>query len=114
MQPVSSPPNWTPGVVVVVVEVEVVVVVVAVVVVPPARVVVVVASVVVVVGRVVVVVGRSVVDVVVVVQPTIGVLVQPVEGEHVSVVHGLLSLQFGARQVASQQAFGVPVSHDSG
>src|SRR5438093_1184108 len=50
MQPVSSPPNWTPGVVVVVVEVEVVAVVVAIVVVVVATVVAVVAIVVVVLG----------------------------------------------------------------
>ena len=97
----------------VVVVVATVVVVVATVVVVAPRVVVVAPSVVVVVARVVVV-GRSVVVVVVVVQPTIGVFVHPVEGEQLSVVHGLASLQFGARQVASQQAFGAPASQVSG
>src|SRR5207244_5468910 len=72
------------------------------------RVVVIVTLVVVVVVLIVVVVVRIVVDVVVVVQPVIGVFVQPLVGEQLSVVHAFPSLQFGARQVASQQAFGAP------
>ena len=56
----------------------------------------------------------NVVEVVVVVQPVIGVFVQPVVGEQVSAVQAFPSLQFGARQLASQHAFTVPVSHVSG